>query len=100
MAEAVEDAPARLLADNAFAQGATSTPLKILVLEVLPSGATTQNTKWTLVYSANVSVSGSGVRTLESTAGSAQVKIYAGTYGRGSIAVATLDVPFKLTLTP
>lgn len=97
--EAVEDAPARMLADKAFAQGATSTPVKILVLEALPSGATTQNTKWTLIYTSNVPVSGTGARTLEAIAGQAQVKIYAGTYGRGSVAVATVDLPFKLTLT-
>jgi hypothetical protein len=100
VADTVEVAPARLLAENAFAQGATTTPIKILVLEVLADGTTTQNTKWTLQYTSNASVSGTTARTIQALPGNATVNVYAGTVGRGSVPVATIDLPFTLTLTP
>jgi hypothetical protein len=100
VAEAIEAAPARLLADNAFAQGATTTPVKIYVLEVLADGTTTQNTKWTLQYTGNASVSGTATKTIQALPGNATVKLYAGTVSKGSVPVATIDLPFKLTLTP
>jgi len=100
VAEAVEAAPARLLAENAFAQGATTTPIKILVLEVLADGTTTQNTKWTLQYTSNASVTGTTTRVIQALPGNATVNVYAGTVARGSVPVATIDLPFTLTLTP
>lgn len=100
--EATEAAPARLLADNAFAQGAVSTPVKIFVLQVLPGDSTSQNHKYQIVYRTNVRVSGSGTanspRVLEASAvlGNAKVDIYD---GAGAVVASNMDLPFKLTLT-
>jgi hypothetical protein len=100
--EATEAAPARLLADNAFAQGASSTPLKIFVLQVLLGDSTSQNHKYQILYRTNVRVSGSGTanspRVLEASAvlGNAKVDIYD---AAGAVVASNVDLPFKLTLT-
>ena len=79
LVEATEDAPARILAANAFAQGATSTPVMILILQVLPGDSTSQNHKWQIQYRANVSVTGSGTasspRVIQAFPGNAKADI-------------------------
>lgn len=54
--DTVEKAPARFIANVAFAQGATTTPVQILILEVKSDGTTTQNTKWELKYTNEASI--------------------------------------------
>jgi len=103
-AEAIEDAPGRLLASDAFAQGATSSPAKIYILVVNADGSTTQNTKYELAFRAGVSVTdiGNGGRILEAPAGSATVDIF-GSWKAGKPVgptLATVQLPFKLTLNP
>jgi hypothetical protein len=104
IAEAIEFAPARLGADNAFAQGATSTSVNIFILEVVAGDSTTQNFKYTLIYQNKVPVSGSSVRVVQAMPGSAAVRIYAGAVDLRrpdpGLLVGTRDLPFKLTLTP
>ena len=104
-AEAIEDAPGRLLASDGFAHGATSSPAKIYILVVNTDGSTTQNAKYELAFRAGVSVTdiGNGGRILEAPAGSATVDIY-GSWTRSGKPqgppLATLQLPFKLTLNP
>jgi hypothetical protein len=106
VAEAIEEAPGRILADNAFAQGATNTPVRILILVVNPDGTTTVDTKWTVHFPAGVTISdgGGGAKVLQAVAGGAAANIYAGYVDtpihRNTRPVATVQLPFKLTLTP
>jgi hypothetical protein len=100
--EPIEAAPARLLADNAFAQGATSTPVKIFILQVLPGDSTSQNHKYQIQYRTNVKTSGSGTvsspRIIEATGllGNAKADIFD---VNGTVVASNVDLPFKLTLT-
>jgi hypothetical protein len=98
--EATEDAPARLLASNAFAQGAASTPVVIFILQVLPGDSTSQNHKWQIRYRANVGVSGSGVagnpRIIQAVLGNAKADIYD---VNGIVVASNVDLPFRLSLT-
>ena len=104
-AEAIEDAPGRMLVDNAFAQGATSSPAKILLLVVNPNGSTTQDTKYELRFRNNISVTdiGNQSRILQAVTGNATVDVY-NAWAKGGKPVeppvATLQLPFQLTLTP
>jgi hypothetical protein len=105
VAEAIEDAPGRLLAADAFAQGATSTPVKIYILVVNADGSTTQDAKYELAFRAGVSTTdiGSGARILEAAAGNATVDVYGAWTKSGKPLgppLATVQLPFKLTLTP
>lgn len=96
--ETSEAAPARFQALKVFANSATSTPVRIFVLEVLPDGSTTQNTKWTISYKNEASVKvTSGVRVVQAFPGTAAADIYTGDSG---VFVKTVDLPFKLTLSP
>ena len=49
-AESIEKAPGRFQASNAFAKGATSTPVSIYILKVNADGTTTQDTAWAISY--------------------------------------------------
>jgi hypothetical protein len=106
VAEAIEDAPGRILADDVFAQGATSTPVRILILLVNPDGTTKVDTKWTVHFPAGVTVSdgGGGARILEAVSGAAAANIYAGYVDvpirKNKTPVATVQLPFRLTVTP
>jgi hypothetical protein len=106
IAESVEDAPARILADNVFAQGATATGVRILVLLVNPDGTTEIDTKWTVHFPAGVPVSdgGGGARILQALPGAATANIYAGYVDtpirKNKTPVATVQLPFRLTVTP
>lgn len=104
VAEAIEDAPGRLLADNAFAQGATSTVVKILLFVVNADGSTTQDQKYELRYRSGVSVTdiGSESRILEAPVGNAIVDIYNKWKAGNPVGppIATVQLPFKLTLNP
>ena len=103
LAESIEAAPARLIASAAFApRGAVTTPVTIYILEVLPPpGATTQNTKWSIVYRtpATVSISGA-VRVVEALPANATADVYSyATGGSTGVFVRTVSLPFRLTLT-
>lgn len=104
VAEAIESAPGRVDADNAFAKGATSTQVTIFILQVLPGDSTTQDFKYTLLYKNAVPVSGGAVRVLQALPGSATVDIYAGAVDPRrpdrNLLVGTRDLPFRLTMTP
>jgi hypothetical protein len=104
VAEAIEDAPGRLGASDAFAQGATSTAAKIFVLVVNPDGSTTQNAKYELRFRTSVSVTdiGNESRVLEAAAGNATVDIYNKWKAGNPVGppIATIQLPFKLTLNP
>jgi hypothetical protein len=104
VAEAIEDAPGRLLADNAFAQGATSTAVKILLFVVNADGSTTQDQKYELRFRTGVSVTdiGNESRILEAAAGNATVDIYNKWKAGNPVGppIATIQLPFKLTLNP
>jgi len=106
-AEAIEDAPGRLLAQDAFATGATGTPLRILIVLVNPDGTTALDTRWTVHYRAGATVSnaGGGGRIIEAAPGGGVADIYDGyvDVGRGGPKqkpVVTVQLPFKITLTP
>ena len=105
IAEAIEDAPGRMLVDNALAQGATSSPAKIFLLVVNPDGSTTQDAKYELRFRSNVSVTdiGNASRVLQAVAGNATVDFY-NAWRQGGKPIGppllTLQLPFKLTLTP
>ena len=105
VAEAIEDAPGRMLVDNAFAQGATSSPVKIFLLVVNANGSTTQDTKYELRFRSNVSVTdiGNQSRILQAVTGSATVDVY-NAWAKGGKPVeppvGTIQLPFKLTLSP
>jgi hypothetical protein len=105
VAEAVEDAPGRILADDVFAQGATNTPVRILILLVNSDGTTEIDTKWTVHYPFGVTVGAAGTaRVLEAVPGAATANIYAGYVDtpirKNRTPVATAQLPFKLTVTP
>jgi hypothetical protein len=104
VAEAIEDVPGRMLV-GVLGSGATSTPVKILIFVVDPDGSTTWDTKWSLLYRANVAeVAGGGSQILQASAGNAAVDIYAGYVDtpvkKNVKPVATMQLPFKLTVTP
>jgi hypothetical protein len=94
--EAVEYAPGRILADNAFANRATSTPVRIFIHEVFPNGSTSQNHKWLIQYRNNVAVSGTTTRILQAFPGNAKADI---SDAAGILVVSNVDLPFKLSLT-
>lgn len=103
-AEPIEQAPGRLLADDAFAQGATSTLGKIYIFIVNPDGSTEWDAKWELRYRADLAVTvlAGGGRLLEASAGTATVDIYNRWRAGKPLGppIATVDLPFTLTLTP
>ena len=107
VAEAIEDAPGRMLAPDAFASGATATSVRILIFVVNPDGSTTWDTRYTL-YLQGVAVSGLGgpTRVLQASGGSAAAALYLGyadparSPPKRNPPMATVQLPFKLTLTP
>ena len=103
-AEPVEHAPGRLLADDTFAQGATSTIVRIYVFVVNPDGSTEWDGKWELRYRSEVTVTipGDGGRILQAASGNATVDIYNKWRAGKPLGppVATVQLPFTLTLTP
>ena len=103
-AEPVEHAPGRLLADDTFAQGATSTMVRIYVFVVNPDGSTEWDGKWELRYRSEVTVTipGDGGRILQAASGNATVDIYNKWRAGKPLGppVATVQLPFTLTLTP
>jgi hypothetical protein len=94
--EAVEFAPGRILADNAFANRATSTPVRIFIHEVFADGSTSQNHKWLITYRNNVAVSGTTTRILQAFPGNAKADV---SDLAGVIVLSNVDLPFKLSLT-
>jgi hypothetical protein len=108
VAEAIEDAPGRLLAQDAFATGATGTTLRLLILLVNPDGTTELDTRWTVHYRAGAAVidAGNGARIIEAVPGGAAADIYAGYVDVGPSTpkrnkpVVTAQLPCRLTLTP
>lgn len=107
VAETFEDAPGRLLAQDAFATGATGTTLRILIVLVNPDGTTELDTRWTVHYRAGATVldAGGGGRIIQAAPEVAVADIYDGyvDVGRGGPKknpIATVQLPFKLTLTP
>lgn len=108
VAESIESAPGRLLAENAFAQGATGTFVRIFVFIVNPDGGTEWDAKWDVRYRADVVVTtlNDGGRILEASAGNALVDIYGPIVSsrpgppKAAQPAATVQLPFKLTLTP
>ena len=104
VAESIEHAPGRLLADDTFAQGATGTLVKLYVFVVNSDGSTEWNGKFELRYRADVTVTdlGGEGRILEARVGNATVDVY-NKWRAGKplgAPIATLQLPFKLTLTP
>jgi hypothetical protein len=104
VAEPIEHAPGRLLADDTFAQGATGTLGKIFIFVVNPDGSTEWDAKWELRYRADLVVTdlGNGGRILEAAAGNSTVDVY-NKWRAGKplgAPVASLQLPFKLALTP
>ena len=105
VAEVIEDAPGRILVDNAFAQGVTSSPAKIFVLVVNSDGSTTQDTKYELRFRTNIAVTdiGNESRMLEALPGNAAVDIF-NAWRQGGKPVGpplrTIQLPFRVTLTP
>lgn len=106
-AEAIEDAPGRLLAQDAFATGATGTTLRILIVLVNSDGTTELDTRWTVHYRVGATVfnAGGGGRIIEAAPGGGVTDIYDGyvDVGRGGPKkqpIVTVQLPFKLTLTP
>lgn len=103
--ETIEDAPGRMLG-AVFAQGATSTSLKILIFVVNPDGSTTWDTKYSLLFRGAVAVQngGGGARVVQASAGNATVDVYAGYVDvpvhKNVRPIATVQLPFRLTLTP
>ena len=97
-AETVESVPGRLMASGVFGVRATSAPVTIYLFEVLPpNGTTTEDPAWTLKFDASVQATGTGgVRVLEAIPGNAAVTITSA----AGVVVGTVDLPFKLTLTP
>ncbi len=101
--ESIEDAPGRILLDDAFAQGASSTPVRVLLFVVNGDGSTTWDTRYELRYRANAAATGTGSRIIEAATGSAAADLYEPiVQGRKTVwsLVATVQLPFKLTLTP
>jgi hypothetical protein len=106
--EAIEDAPGRLLAPDAFASRATATSVRILIFVVNPDGSTTWDTKYTL-YLQEVAVSSPGgpARILQASGSSAAAALYLGytdparsSPNRTPTPLATVQLPFKLTVAP
>ena len=108
VAEPIESAPGRLMAEDTFAQGATSTFVRIFVFVVNPDGSTEWDAKFDVRYQANVVITtlSDGGRILEASPGNAAADIWAVSGGprRGPPNPrppdATVQLPFKLTLTP
>jgi hypothetical protein len=106
VAEAIEDAPGRMLA-GAFATGVTATSARILIFVVNPDGSTTWDTRYTLYFQAvAVTDGGGGVRILEASGSNAAADLYLGyadparSPPKRNPPMATVQLPFKLTLTP
>jgi hypothetical protein len=108
VAEAIEDAPGRILAPDAFSSGSTATSMRVLVFVVNPDGSTTWDTKYTL-YLPNVAVSNPGgpVRVLQASGSSAAADLYLGyadparsSPKRTGPPFATVQLPFRLTVSP
>jgi hypothetical protein len=106
VAEAIEDAPGRLLAPDAFATGATATSARVLIFVVNPDGSTTVDTKYTL-YLQGVAVStGGAARTLRASGSSAAAALYLGyadparSPPKHNQLITTVQLPFQLSLTP
>jgi hypothetical protein len=107
-AEPIESAPGRLTAEDTFAQGATGTFVRIFVFIVNPDGSTEWDAKWDVHYRADVAVTtlNDGGRILEAGAGNALVDIYGPIVSskpgppKAAQPAATVQLPFKLTLTP
>jgi hypothetical protein len=101
-AEAVENAPARLILGDAFSQGVTSTSARVLILVVSPDSSTTQASNWSLEYAdgATVTVTPGGGRILTSVTGKADVMYTASLHGGKPVSTykGTVQVPFKVTL--
>jgi len=106
--EAIEDAPGRLLAPDAFGSRATATSLRVLIFVVNPDGSTTWDTKYTL-YMQGVAVSSPGgpARILQAAGSSASAALYLGyadparsSPKGGSTALTTVQLPFRLTVAP
>jgi hypothetical protein len=101
--EMIEEVPGRLLATDAFAQGSSSTPVRVLVFTVNADGSTTWDTRYELRYQANAATSGTETRVIEAVSGNAAVDLYEPVVqGRKTVwtNVVTIQLPFKLTLTP
>jgi hypothetical protein len=105
-AEAIEDAPGRLLAPDALATGATATSTRVLIFVVNPDGSTTWDTKYTL-YLQGVTVSGGGAtHTLQASGSSAAAALYLGyadparSPPKHNQFITTVQLPFQVTLTP
>lgn len=95
VAEVIELAPGRLMASGALGVRATSSPITIFIFKVLPDGSTTEDAAWTLTFNAPVPVSGSGVRVLQALLSNAWATI-----SNGAGVSITVDLPFKLTMSP
>lgn len=101
VAEPIENVPGRLMFADAFAQGAATTPARLLVLVVNPDGSTTQASNWSLEYrdGATITVTAGGGRILTTVNGTADV-VYTSTFHGKLVSTTkgTVQVPFKLTL--
>ena len=108
IAEPIESAPGRLGAEDTFAQGATGTFVRIFVFVVNPDGSTEWDARWEVRYRADVAITtlSGGGRILEASPGNAAADIWkvSGEPRRGPPNPrppdATVQLPFKLTLTP
>jgi hypothetical protein len=104
IAEAIEHAPGRLLADDTFAQGATGTMVKLYVFQVNSDGSTEWGAKFELRYRADVVITdlGGERRMLAAPAGNATVDVYNNWRAGKPLGapIATVQLPFALTLTP
>jgi hypothetical protein len=101
IAESIENVPARLIFADAFAQAATTTPVRLLILVVNPDGSTTQASNWSLEYRDGATVTGAPIdgRILTTVNGTADVVYTTSVHGKlVSTYKGTVQVPFKLTL--
>jgi hypothetical protein len=102
VAEAIENAPARLILADAFSQGVTTTSARVLILVVNPDGSTTQASNWSLEYpdGAAVTVTSSGGRILTTVTGKADIMYTTNVHGGKVVSTykGTVQVPFTVTL--
>ncbi len=106
-AATVEKAPARFISPDAFARGATTASVQILILKVNVDGTTTQDTAWQFTYQsrADVVVNSDGSRVISLLPGHAAADLceVVQTVGRGGKVsttcqfVGTFDMPFQVT---